>query len=58
MICLRCQDQMLMMHRQETEVCGEFTLITDIVINECPTCSAMVKGILPQIPTEELERIT
>jgi hypothetical protein len=29
-------------------------MITDVILNECPLCTAMVKVILPRFPEQEL----
>jgi hypothetical protein len=54
MRCLRCGSTMLLLHNREVEHIGDAVLETDVFINECATCSAMVKVILPLIPDQTL----
>lgn len=41
---------MLASHHRECEEVGGAILYTDVVLNECPVCSVMVKVIMPLIP--------
>jgi hypothetical protein len=55
MTCARCATHMLTSHHRECEDVGGAMLLTDVVLNECPVCSALVKVIMPLIPPYQEE---
>ena len=55
MVCARCGSPMFRSRHREIEDLGDYRMVTDIIINECPRCSVVVKVIFPLIPGNESE---
>ncbi len=50
MVCARCASRMFTSHVLEVESIDDIRLETDVFINECPACTAVVKVIMPRMP--------